>query len=164
MPSRPPYVIPYDPSFLGDQFRVPLPTTCCNGKLVQAGKVFDYIHFSLVMHEDRRSALYTAHNIDYSQKNRASGGSWDVDDRMNLDHQTDNHAYYSNPWDRGHLVRRDAVVWGDNQRAKDANDSTYFYTNAALQHRDFKDNQLRNHPNYYYSYSVDTHKQDVQAS
>jgi endonuclease G len=137
MASRPPYVIPYDPKFLGDEFTVSLPQTCCKGKLVQSGTVFDYIHYSLVMHQDRRSALYTAHNIDYSQKTRARGGSWDVDDRMNTSYQTDNHAYRNNPWDRGHLVRRDAVVWGSQQEAQDASDSTYFYTNAALQHGSF---------------------------
>lgn len=137
MASRPPYVIPYNPKFLGDEFTVPLPQTCCKGKLVQAGKIFDYIHYSLVMHQDRRSALYTAHNIDYSQKTRARGSSWDVDDRMDLSYQTDNHAYRNNPWDRGHLVRRDAVVWGNQQEAQDASDSTYFYTNAILQHGSF---------------------------
>ncbi len=141
--ARLPYVIPYDPDFLGGGFQVPLPKTCCNGKLVNSGEVLDYIHYSLVMHQDRKAALYTAHNIDYSQKNRADGSRWDVDRRIEAAYQTDNDAYHSNPWDRGHLVRRDAVVWGDRQRAQDASDSTYYYPNAALQHRDFNQSNSR---------------------
>ena len=58
--ARLPYEIPYDPSFLGDGFQVPLPHTCCKGTLVNSGQVLDYIHFSLVMHQDRKMALYTA--------------------------------------------------------------------------------------------------------
>ncbi len=143
MASRPPYTIPYNPKFLGEEFNVPLPITCCDGKLVQGGQVFDYIHYSLVMHQDRRTALYTAHNIDYAQKNSARGGRWDVDDRMDTTFQTDNHAYRNNDWDRGHLVRRDAVVWGNRQEAQDASDSTYFYTNAALQHKNFNQSSSR---------------------
>ena len=143
MASRPPYEIAYDPKFLGDEFTVPLPKTCCEGKLVDRGEVFDYIHFSLVMHQDRRSALYTAHNIDYSQKKSARRGGWDVDSRMDTAFQTDNHAYRNNPWDRGHLVRRDAVVWGDQREAQDASDSTFFYTNAALQHSSFNQSESK---------------------
>ena len=143
MASRPPYVIPYDPKFLGQEFRVPLPHTRCTGKLVGSGRIIDYIHFSLVMHQDRRSALYTAHNIDYSQKKQASGSSWDVDGRIDSSYQINNDAYHHNPWDRGHLVRRDAVVWGSQREAQDASDSTYFYTNAALQHQSFNQNQSK---------------------
>lgn len=135
--ARLPYEIPYDPSFLGDGFQIPLPHTCCKGTLVNSGQVLDYIHFSLVMHQDRKMALYTAHNIDYRQKNRADGSRWEIDRRIDANYQTNNDAYHSNPWDRGHLVRRDAVVWGNAQEAQDASDSTYYFTNAALQHKDF---------------------------
>ena len=135
--ARLPYVIPYDPGFLGDGFQVPLPNTCCKGKLVNNGEVIDYIHYSLVMHQDRKMALYTAHNIDYSQRNSARRTGWGIDRRIDAAHQTDNDAYRNNPWDRGHLVRRNAVVWGNGQRAQDASDSTFHYTNAALQHSSF---------------------------
>ena len=135
--ARLPYVIPYDPDFLGDGFRVPLPNPCCKGKLLNGGQVIDYIHFSLVYHQDRKMTLYTAHNVDVSQKNSASRTRWDLDPRIPHDVQTGPSAYKHNHWDRGHLVRRNAVVWGDRQEAQDASDSTFYYTNASPQHERF---------------------------
>lgn len=132
--ARLPYVMPYDPKFLGDGFQVPLPKTCCKGKLYKNGEVIDYIHFSLVLHQDRRSTLYTAHNIDTSLKRSASRTGWDIDPRIPTSSQTTNDAYRNNRYDRGHLVRRNAVAWGHTaQEAQDASDSTFFYPVAALQ-------------------------------
>ncbi len=135
--ARLPYTVPYDPDFLGAGFSVPLPQNCCKGCLFNSGQVIDYIHFSLVQHADRRSALFTAHNVDASQLKSVSRTGWDTDPRISLQYQTDNAAYASNPWDRGHLVRRAAVAWGDVQRAKDASDSTFYYPVAAMQHATF---------------------------
>ncbi|MEM9549272.1 MAG: DNA/RNA non-specific endonuclease [Bacteroidota bacterium] len=135
--ARLPYTIPYDPNFLGDGFQVHLPGSCCKGNLYNNGQVIDYIHFSLVMNEDRRSALYTAHNIDVSQRKSVSRTRWALDHRLTNGIQTGEEAYSNNPWDRGHLVRRAAVAWGNRNRAKDASDSTFYFTNAAMQHRDF---------------------------
>ncbi len=132
-----PYLKPYDPDFLGNGFRVPLPTHHCRGCLAQSGRVYDYIHFSLVMHKDRRMALYTAHNIDTSQRRSVSRTGWDLDPRLEPSWQTGGGAYKNNPWDRGHLVRRAAVAWGPGSEAKDASDSTFYYTNASPQHQAF---------------------------
>ncbi len=139
--ARLPYLKPYDPSFLGAGFQVPLLTPQCRGRLLQAGRVFDYIHFSLVMHEDRRMALYTAHNVDVSQRRSAPRTGWDIDPRIDRAAQTGPAAYSNNPWDRGHLVRRAAVVWGSAQEARDASDSTFYYTNASLQHSRFNQDE-----------------------
>ena len=135
--ARLPYTIPYDENFLGNGLKVPLPVPRCGGVLYRTGEVIDYIHFSLVMHENRKSALYTAHNIDASQIQSVRRTGWDTDPRLPHDVQTDNSAYRNNDYDRGHLVRRAAVAWGASQRAKDASDSTFYYTNAALQHSTF---------------------------
>ena len=50
-----PYVIPYDPDFLGDGFQVPLPIPAATnageelrGRLLHGGQIFDYIHFSQI--------------------------------------------------------------------------------------------------------------------
>lgn len=139
--ARLPYLIPYDPAFLGDGFAVPMPSAACRGNLVQAGRVFDYIHFSLVMHCDRKSALYTAHNIDVSLKRSVPRTGWDEETRLPGSQQTGPEAYSNNPWDRGHLVRRAAVAWGSQQKAQDASDSSFFYTNAALQHGKFNQDE-----------------------
>ncbi|BDM83817.1 DNA/RNA non-specific endonuclease [Acaryochloris marina] len=139
--ARLPYIIPYDPNFLGDGFQVPLPIPKCRGKLVRSGGVIDYIHFSLVMHRDRKSALYTAHNIDNSQRQSVERTGWDLDPRIERRFQTGNEAYRNNDWDRGHLVRRAAVAWGTPERADAASDSTFYYTNAALQHEKFNQDE-----------------------
>lgn len=135
--ARLPYVIPYDPDFLGDGFRVPLLQANCRGRLVDAGRAIDYIHYSLVMHQDRKMALYTVHNLDVSQKKSAPRTGWDLDPRIDRAYQTGPGAYSNNVWDRGHLVMRDAVVWGSQQEAQDASDSTFYYTNSSLQHERF---------------------------
>lgn len=135
--ARLPYVIPFDPKFLGGGYRVNLPGHTCSGGLYQQGQVIDYIHFSLVMHRDRKSALYTAYNIDASMLKSVSRTDWDLDPRVKSSVQTGPEAYANNDWDRGHLVRRAAVAWGETQRAKDASDSTFYYTVSALQHSTF---------------------------
>ncbi|NEZ65751.1 hypothetical protein D0962_23840 [Leptolyngbyaceae cyanobacterium CCMR0082] len=139
--ARLPYIVPYDPNFLGDGFQVPLPIPQCRGKLVRSGGIIDYIHFSLVMHRDRKSALYTAHNIDNSQRQSVRRTGWDLDPRIERKFQTGEAAYANNEWDRGHLVRRAAVAWGTLERAAAASDSTFYFTNAALQHRKFNQDE-----------------------
>lgn len=140
--ARLPYTLPYDPDFLGDGFEVPMPAPRCRGSLYRDGEAVDYIHFSVVMHRDRRSAVFTAHNIDTSQRRSVPRTSWDLDPRVEHVVQTGPEAYSNNPWDRGHLVRRAAVAWGhDTGRAQDASDSTFYYTNAALQHRRFNQDE-----------------------
>jgi len=139
--ARLPYLIPYDPDFLGGGFRVPLPQPVCQGQLLAGGEAIDYIHFSLVMHQDRRMVLFAAHNIDVSQKKSVPRDGWELDARVQTAHQTGPSAYYDNPWDRGHLVRRAAVAWGDLEEAQDASDSTFYYTNAAPQHERFNQDE-----------------------
>ena len=139
--ARLPYIVPYDPNFLGNGFQVPLPVPQCRGKLVRSGGVIDYIHFSLVMHRDRKSALYTAHNIDNSQRQSVGRTGWNLDPRIERKFQTGEAAYANNDWDRGHLVRRAAVAWGTPERADAASDSTFYYTNAALQHEKFNQDE-----------------------
>ncbi len=140
--ARLPYVVPYDPGFLGDGFQVPMPAPRCTGKLYQSGQQIDYIHFSLVLHQDRKLALYTAHNIDVSKRRSVPRDGWALDPRVEHGSQTGAAAYKHNPWDRGHLVRRAAVAWGDTaSRAQAASDSTFYYTNAAPQHEKFNQDE-----------------------
>ena len=77
---------------------------------LEQGKAFDYTHFSIVMNKARRLATYTAHNIDGEHLVHVPrSGKWQLDDRVGA-YRTGNEAYKSNPWDRGHLVRRTAVA------------------------------------------------------
>ena len=130
--ARLPYVIPYDPDFLGDGFHVPMPVPRCRGRLFQQGRPLDYIHFSLVLHAARRTALFTAHNIDGNQLKSVPRTRWALDERAGQ-LQLSPSAYIASDIDRGHLVRRAAVAWGSVSQADAASDSTFFYTNAAPQ-------------------------------
>jgi endonuclease G len=136
----------YDPDFLGDR-RIDLPTlTGATAKdAIKAGEspILDYVHFSLVMSRSRRFAIYTAHNIDGKNMKKVSrsGTKWRLDDRLDDSQQVGEDAYVNNPWDRGHLVRRVAVIWGSLEEARRANADTFHYTNSAPQHANFNQDE-----------------------
>lgn len=141
--SRPELIIPYDPSFLGDGFTVPIPSLSdtLRGNAFADGAVLDYTHYSLIMHTPRRVAIVTAHNVDASRAVRVKGGlTWRLDERAG-EHQLGPETYDANQLDKGHLVRREDVLWGTVPEAKLANKATYFYTNAAPQHKNFNQDE-----------------------
>ncbi len=131
----------YDRNFLGDDVLLPLPEPTgpaadqvldIDGK---GKKVRDYTHFSIVMHKDRKMAMFTANNIDGNQLRTDIGRSkWKIDDVVGEKNQLGPYVYKNNPLDRGHLVRRIDVVWGDKRTAQIANSDTFHYTNAVPQH------------------------------
>ena len=139
----------YQENFLGNapEFEVSLPELSATIKADAvkvkqergiAAYVLDYTHFSLVMSKSRRLAYYTAVNIDGNQEKavRRRGTRWKLDPRIPVEYQADNSLYRNNDLDRGHLVRRLDPVWGSDDIAKQANQDTFHYTNAAPQHRD----------------------------
>lgn len=136
----------YDPDFLGFT-RVDHPKLTgwglANAVLLDGSPIIPYHHFSLVMNKVRRMAGYTAHNIDGQRLKSVSRGgiNWRFDNRIDRDHQVGNEAYVDNPWDRGHLVRRAAVVWGTLAQARRANEDSFHYTNAVPQHKDFNQDE-----------------------
>lgn len=135
----------FDSAFLGTgELRVPFPTLS-EGLREQVTVVDDkakgskrwrleYEHFSVVMHRERRLALFTAVNIDGAQQQRLKRESdvWSKDPRIPLGAQVDNRLYAGNDLDRGHLVRRLDPTWGPT--AKAAQDDTFFFTNCSPQH------------------------------
>lgn len=127
----------YDPDFLG--VALPLPgveelADCASDEL-------KYHHFSVVMHRQRRLALFTAVNIDGRQASRPRRDSdrWFFDPRLPREEQTGEEVYRENAFDRGHLVRRLDPAWGPT--AKAANDDTFHFTNCTPQHHDFNAGQ-----------------------
>ncbi len=136
----------YQEGFLGDAHHVSLPdlttpirhdTVVVNADARSIGRyVLDYTHFSVVMSRAHRLARYTAVNIDGSQEVvvRRRNTGWRLDPRLELEHQTGNALYHGNRLDRGHLVRRLDPVWGSDDEAKQAEEDTFHYTNAAPQH------------------------------
>lgn len=129
----------FDEDFL-DDFPVPMPR--CVGRTAGdeaplksgGGHVLRYSHFSVVMSMSRRIALYTACNIDgrASKKIKRDADAWYYDDRIDRAHQAGDELYRDNELDRGHLVRREDPVWG--QQAALANDDTFHFTNCSPQH------------------------------
>jgi endonuclease G len=135
--------VSYQPDFIED-FDVPMPTL--NQRLVDVafdtGKPIDHSRFSLVFHEQRGFAIFTAHNIDGASI--LAKGTIDRDDNFRPDPaiqpdelQVNNNRGYKgvdNPWDRGHMVRRSSLHWGSESDARVADDESFFWSNIAPQH------------------------------
>jgi endonuclease G len=141
---------------------VPLPQLTSAGKALAAkledgSTVLNYHKFSLVMHKKRRLALFTAANVDWRDEKRKIDGrkptrkeldgftgnekeDWVVDPRIPLDHQIPDYFYRKGggAFDRGHLVRRDDVAWGDSfEDMQQGNGDTFHTTNCSPQTAEF---------------------------
>jgi endonuclease G len=124
----------YDPDFLDTAIPLPLPQGGAGVREVNGRLDLPYLHFSVVMHADRKLAMVTACNTDGSRLKRLKRtGSWRTDPRIPLDAQVDNAAYRHNDYDRGHLVRRVAPMWGTTDEARFAMADTFHYTVCAPQ-------------------------------
>jgi endonuclease G, mitochondrial len=130
----------FNPNFMGREYEIPFPTlTNETAKhALNNGEVFHFTHFSIVMNQKRKFAIYTANNIDqHTMKDiRRENDDWHFDPRIGQEHQIGNEWYQNNPWDRGHLVRRKDVCWGSVKEAKQANYDTFCWANIALQHHE----------------------------
>lgn len=131
----------YSEDFIG--FTLPLPTP--QGELkrfvvpvegADEGRL-DYEHFSVVMHSERRIAMFVAVNIDgtASVDIERANDKWFLDGRIPDRFQIGEDLYADNILDRGHLVRRQDPVWGTS--AKTANDDTFHFTNCSPQAANF---------------------------
>ena len=131
----------YSPSFLGEDHAVALPTPRQPDVVLEvpgAGQTNElrYHHYSVVMHQARRMALFTAVNIDGARMQRVKRGSdrWYFDPRIERDHQLGNELYQRNPLDKGHLVRRLDPAWGSADEVEAAVADTFYWTNSSPQH------------------------------
>lgn len=150
----------YQAQFLGLRagLEVPLPRLTTKG-LAAAAKLDDgsphlhYHRFSLVMHKQRRLALFTAANVDWRPSQRLIDGkkptrrvlngfernaseSWVTDPRIPESHQLPDYFYVKDgqAFDRGHLVRRDDVAWGTSlQTMRQGNGDSFHMTNCSPQ-------------------------------
>lgn len=103
----------------------------------------NYINFSLLQSSKRKFPIYTASNIDGSKfykipRKELFGGSdhWKKDSRLGEDFQFGKELYSAkhSDFDRGHLVKREDVQWGDSiEEAKEAAKATFFFTNSVPQ-------------------------------
>lgn len=110
------------------------------------GVVLRYHHYSLVMHRERRLAMWTAANIDYNDSKRRFSrdefgeDTWKPDPRIPIEAQIEDVEFYApaKKFDRGHLFRRDDGAWGDTAQEEEyANSDTFHWTNCTPQHEGF---------------------------
>jgi endonuclease G len=127
----------YDPDFLED-WTIDLPKAT-GIKAYDMLKLKDtddvelkYTHFSIIMSRSRKLSMITAVNIDGNQSKKIGrSDKWYLDSRIEKNQQFGNELYQNNRFDRGHMVRREDPVWGDD--AATANLDTFHYTNACPQ-------------------------------
>ena len=136
----------YDDEFLGD-VAVPLPTLTAAMKkdtaVVTADAQLDgdkyalaYYHYTVYMNKRRRTAWFSAANVDGKQRpniGKRQGDRWYVDTRIDKAEQL-SQAAFEHGIDRGHLTRREDTAWGkDVDSATRANNDTFHFTNCSLQ-------------------------------
>lgn len=134
--------IAFAPDFLQRVVALPLPASPAVKRdlLVVSGRsVLDYTHFSLAMSKSRRFARWVAWNIDGASIKRISrtGIPFIKDPRISAQFQVGDELYLDNPLDRGHIARRQDLLWGSLPEANQANVDSFFFTNITPQHEAF---------------------------
>jgi endonuclease G, mitochondrial len=137
----------YVSTFL-DGFDVPRPKAPL-GEVVQDGgaeKVLDYHHYSLAMHNERRLVMWAAANADYDENKRFRAredfgtDTWKPDPRILIENQIEDVEFYApaKKFDRGHIIRRDDLAWGEDMEEEEfANSDSFHWTNCTPQHEEF---------------------------
>lgn len=135
----------FDPSFLKDgAIKTPWPglPAGINAELASPSdspgepNEIRYTHFGVKYSAKDKLPIMTAVNIDGSKAVRIKRGDdqWFTDGRVKLDTQLASANFKDLEIDRGHMVRREDPNWGDEATARQANDDTFHYVNAAAQH------------------------------
>jgi len=135
----------YDPDFLG--FEIPLPVLTTPKMKDDTAVVIaefqksdpyelPYYHYSVYMNKRRRTAWFSAANVDGTHRpaiGKREGDRWYRDTRISDDQQLSQKAF-EHGIDRGHLTRREDTAWGKNvAEATRANNDTFHFTNCSLQ-------------------------------
>ena len=146
----------YDPSFL-ETIDVPLPrvskameqdTARVRSDAQKNGDPFElaYYHYSVYMNKRRRTAWFSAANIDGDHRpdiGKRRGDRWYTDPRILRSEQIGQEAFEPGI-DRGHLTRRQDTAWGsDVASATLANNDTFHFTNCSLQASPFNQGKDR---------------------
>ena len=154
----------YQSNFLGlsGGKKVPMPKLTAKGlglaaKLDDGSPFLNYHKFTVVIHKKRRLALFTAANVDWRTEARTIDGrkpsrmvlngfignekeDWVTDPRIPQQDQLPDYFYAKDDgaFDRGHLVRRDDVAWGETfEDMQKGNGDTFHTTNCSPQTAEF---------------------------
>lgn len=106
--------------------------------------VLHYHNYSVVMHEKRRLAIYSAANVDFAGRFLMSRPAdvWRMDPRIKAEAQLTNFYYRKNRFDRGHLTRREDLEYGKTRmKALVSAADTCHWTNCTPQHEKFNQNK-----------------------
>jgi endonuclease G len=146
----------YDPSFL-ESLDVPLPqvskameqdTARVRSDAQKHEDPFElaYYHYSVYMNKRRRTAWFSAANVDGDHRpniGKRQGDRWYADPRILRSEQIGQEAF-ERGIDRGHLTRRQDTAWGsDVASAIQANNDTFHFTNCSLQASPFNQGKDR---------------------
>lgn len=140
----------YDPGFLRNQ-PVPLPKTSADHELTAPSDATSeqpfelrYQNFGILYSGRLKTTVLAALNIDGTRmRPQKRERTWYKDGRLPADMQLGTADYRDPAIDRGHLVRRAATNWGDDDdEASRANSDSFHYTVASPQHAGF--NQSNN--------------------
>jgi endonuclease G, mitochondrial len=141
----------YDPEFL-EGVIVPLPELTTKATEADTAQVrpdarkhkdpyeLAYYHYSVYINKKRRTAWFSAANVDGDNRpniGTRSGDRWYRDPRILKSEQLGQEAFESGI-DRGHLTRREDTAWGEDvDSALAANNDTFHFTNCSLQASQF---------------------------
>ena len=146
----------YESSFL-ETIDVPLPrvskameqdTARVRSDAQKNGDPFEltYYHYSVYMNKRRRTAWFSAANVDGDHRpdiGKRRGDRWFTDPRILRSEQIGQEAFEPGI-DRGHLTRRQDTAWGsDVASATLANNDTFHFTNCSLQASPFNQGRDR---------------------
>ncbi|MCL5995138.1 MAG: DNA/RNA non-specific endonuclease [Chloroflexi bacterium] len=144
----------YRPTFLGDDYLIPLPRMTSEVKRelaplkntteTELKAELKYDTYSIVMNRERRTAFFAAGNIDGSQLWGVQGlgglpkrPKWSWDPRMDERFQPDD-TIFSSSMQRGHLFKRQDAVWGADENAmRRADEHSFTIPNATPMIADF---------------------------
>jgi endonuclease G len=127
----------YRDNFLG--LKVALPNPGGSHSVLNTNtpnKALPYTHFSIVMSKSRRFPIFTAENLNGALKIKLKRrDSWGYDPRIPKGAQVGHDEFYlPEPFDKGHMVRRENPGWGQTEaEARLGEDDTFVYTNAIPQ-------------------------------
>jgi endonuclease G len=149
----------FDTEFLG--ISTPLPAVTSDLLIAptrNGNKVIPYEHFSIVLHKERKLAIFSAANVDGSAKaRRPEAGKdytrdgltglsknqqekWVLDPRVDPKFQIPDGFYNRDKgaFDKGHIVRREDVCFGESyDQLRRANGDTFHVTNCSPQRASF---------------------------
>ncbi|WP_133272438.1 DNA/RNA non-specific endonuclease [Hymenobacter radiodurans] len=132
----------YDAKFLGPTVSEPKLTVAGRNNAVGAAggtEVIRHTHYSVVMHAERRFAMWVGWNINGGQMRRINGNGIDfgLDPDVDPKYQVTDKLYAGNRLDRGHLARRADLCWGSETEAQQANRESFYFTNITPQIENF---------------------------